>query len=299
MATTDLLSHLKAQEFGLDASNEQKVVDQVLVLLQDSNSEVQNMSVKCLGQLVAGSCRILDATKKVVDLLDDSTASIRDIASLSLKTILLQIPTNSKELPTFVAFLAPTLIKQLQKDSIDLELIDLLSALLTGRYGQVLTSASTSRDLQVQISQVLLSLINNTASVVRKRAISCLSNYASLVYGDLFQNFLQQLVGGLEQKIAILDYDRLLSHLSAIGVLCKASPARIKQDLPKIIKMTLEYVKIDHDELKEQCLATLEIFVDCGVGDCGPLLELGIWGLRYDPNFIDHDMNEDEEMFEE
>jgi cullin-associated NEDD8-dissociated protein 1 len=46
MAINDLHNELQKPEFVLDSQTEPKIIDAVLKLLLDSNSEVQNMAIK-------------------------------------------------------------------------------------------------------------------------------------------------------------------------------------------------------------------------------------------------------------
>lgn len=46
MATNDLMSELKKDTFRVDTPTETKMVSSVLKLLEDNNSEVQNLVVK-------------------------------------------------------------------------------------------------------------------------------------------------------------------------------------------------------------------------------------------------------------
>ena len=51
MACNDLITELKKDVLKLDEEAEKRVAQMLLKLLQDKNGEVQNLAVKCLGEL--------------------------------------------------------------------------------------------------------------------------------------------------------------------------------------------------------------------------------------------------------
>lgn len=52
MACSDLTEELKRESFKLDAANENRVVEALLKLLEDTSGDVQGVAVKSLGPLV-------------------------------------------------------------------------------------------------------------------------------------------------------------------------------------------------------------------------------------------------------
>jgi cullin-associated NEDD8-dissociated protein 1 len=115
MATNDLLIELNKEQFALDNHTEPKVIDAILKQLTDSNSEVQNVAIKCLSPLSKKIRKVLYACQKIVDLLNDQGDSVRDIAALGLKTMLQSIPADCSEIPQITGFLIPALLVQLKK----------------------------------------------------------------------------------------------------------------------------------------------------------------------------------------
>ncbi|XP_036320562.1 cullin-associated NEDD8-dissociated protein 1 isoform X1 [Rhagoletis pomonella] len=94
MATNDLMTELQKDSIKLDDESEKKVVRMVLKLLEDKNGEVQNLAVKCLGPLVI---KVKESqVETIVDTLClnmiSNVEQLRDISSIGLKTVILELP---------------------------------------------------------------------------------------------------------------------------------------------------------------------------------------------------------------
>ena len=101
MATSDLMNDLQKESIKLDDDSERRIVKGVLKLLEDTNGEVQNQAVKCLGPLV---CKVKEAQIEIIcDALCSNCTNmskeaeqLRDISSSGLKTVIASLAaTNS------------------------------------------------------------------------------------------------------------------------------------------------------------------------------------------------------------
>lgn len=100
MATNDLMTELQKDSIKLDDESEKKVVRMILKLLEDKNGEVQNLAVKCLGPLVN---KVKESqVETIVDSLclnmTSNVEQLRDISSIGLKTVILELPQSSNSL---------------------------------------------------------------------------------------------------------------------------------------------------------------------------------------------------------
>lgn len=100
MATNDLMTELQKDSIKLDDESEKKVVRMILRLLEDKNGEVQNLAVKCLGPLVNKVKE--NQVETIVDCLClnmiSNVEQLRDISSIGLKTVILELPQSSNSL---------------------------------------------------------------------------------------------------------------------------------------------------------------------------------------------------------
>ncbi|XP_067622411.1 cullin-associated NEDD8-dissociated protein 1 isoform X2 [Eurosta solidaginis] len=139
MATNDLMTELQKDSIKLDDESEKKVVRMILRLLEDKNGEVQNLAVKCLGPLVN---KVKDSQ---VDTIVDSLClnmisnieQLRDISSIGLKTVILELPQSSNSLaPNVCQRITGKLNDAIEKEdvSVKLEALDILTDLLS-RFG--------------------------------------------------------------------------------------------------------------------------------------------------------------------
>ncbi|CAF3187736.1 unnamed protein product [Rotaria sp. Silwood2] len=99
MAASDLLNHLQNKSFILDNHIQHRIVQGVFKLLEDTNGEVQNQAVKCLGLLV---CKVNKTELELIcDILhliytrkSTHAEQLREISSSGLKTVIASLPTT-------------------------------------------------------------------------------------------------------------------------------------------------------------------------------------------------------------
>ncbi len=87
MATNDLLAALNKESFRLDERMERKVVKVIIGVLDDPNTEVQNVAVKTLPPLVAKIAQELipEVTNPLIQNILSPEEQKRDIASIGTK----------------------------------------------------------------------------------------------------------------------------------------------------------------------------------------------------------------------
>lgn len=196
MATSDLMNDLQKESIKLDDDSERRIVKGVLKLLEDTNGEVQNQAVKCLGPLV---CKVREAQIETIceTLCSNCTnmsrdaEQLRDISSSGLKTVIASLATtNSGATNNISKKIMQRLISAIQQGTAagsagnnaakgantfdlanggqsQLEILDIISDMLS-RFGSNLSSYHS------QLKQILLSHLNSNRSAVRKRVTTSL-----------------------------------------------------------------------------------------------------------------------------
>ncbi|KAJ3341282.1 Cullin-associated NEDD8-dissociated protein 1 [Gonapodya sp. JEL0774] len=323
MAATDMAAALSQPNFVLDDSNERKVVQAILKLIEDVNGEVQNVAVKCLAPLVKKSrdSSISDISDRLCDLLVQKTREeLRDIASIGLKTVIAEIPlaSESTTIPgtsssagvkekererreaTAVSMarrLAPKFVALLKTGSpeILMDVLDLLSDLLA-RFGPAL------QPLLVPIRESLLPLLDHTRPAVRKRAALALGVLVGNEGEKEFADMVTGLVARGADKERKGDWERLRTVVQALGVLSRYSAPKMGAHLDVVVPLVVKYAAMEDDELREICLQTLESLVLRCPSEITPhissIISLSLEYLKYDPNYAG-DEDEDEEGEEE
>lgn len=86
MALNDLISEVKkhGEQFGVDDATEHSTVEQILQLMNDSNTEVKNLAVKALAALIkhVQDSRIQIIIDRLIGYTASSDEGMSDIASL-------------------------------------------------------------------------------------------------------------------------------------------------------------------------------------------------------------------------
>lgn len=195
MAISDLMNDLQKESIKLDDDSERRIVKGVLKLLEDTNGEVQNQAVRCLGPLV---CKVKEAQVEIIcDVLcanctnmSKDAEQLRDISSSGLKTVIASLATNNSGVTNNISKkIMQRLLPAIQQgasttnstapkkanNTMDLanggqsqlEILDIISDMLS-RFGANLSS------FHAQLKQILLSHLNSNRSAVRKRVTTSL-----------------------------------------------------------------------------------------------------------------------------
>lgn len=128
MSTKDLIDQLKLVTSTIDPTLQQPIRDTILRLLDDKNSDVATMAVKCLSQMAQKFSNehltyIVDKLGEIV--VDPTKTSARDIVTDSLQTLITSIADDagSKMATNLIAKLMKGLTQAPNKDGeVDMEM---------------------------------------------------------------------------------------------------------------------------------------------------------------------------------
>ncbi|KAF8303097.1 TIP120-domain-containing protein [Clavulina sp. PMI_390] len=296
MALNDLTNTILEDPtlFGNDEGLESKTVDKVVQLVQDKNSEVKNQAVKCLGQLVKiiKESQLSSVIDNLVNFIGGKDDELRDIAGLALKTVTAELPSEGAISERACSTLTPKLVGQIQQPSTPpetvIEMLAILSILLS-RFPVYLA------DVKPAPATTITPLLDHARIAVRKRAAVVLAQSLTVsnqsTFDDMVAHTLQPALSSSSlpsQRTAVL----------LLGAMGRFSPTQVGAILPSVLPTVLSLVDRDDEELRENCLQTLEALVLRCPSEMNPFLtgaiKSGISLIKYDPNY-NEDM-EDEEM---
>ncbi|KAI6021197.1 armadillo-type protein [Pisolithus marmoratus] len=301
MGLNDLLNEIKQDpnSFLGDESVENKVLRQVLKLVEDKISEVKNQAVKCLGQLIKimREGQVEFVVEALIQFLVGKDEELRDISGLALKTITSELPPDGKIAGKACSELAPKLLNQvLNPDTPPDTLIETLSTLsiLITRF----PAHFSYSQIKPQPLTAIAPLLTHPRPAVRKRAISTLSQFFPIAPPDLCAQLLQTNVFPYLEADANLEPQRTTVNL--VSAILRQSPQQLASSFDRIIPGVLKAVQRDDDELCEGCLQALETLLLRSSAEATPFLssitQTGIQYIKYDPNYTGGD--EDEDMAE-
>ncbi|POW22830.1 hypothetical protein PSHT_00764 [Puccinia striiformis] len=312
MALTDLIKEFPARAnvgekpMYLDEAIEKETVDLVLEMVKDGNTEVKNQAVKTLGVLVksVGDPRMTRIVDKLISYSANEDEQLRDLAGLALKTVVAEIPTNSRLAPTLCNKLTPKLITQLQEMTPSSDVLvthlDVLSDLLV-RFDIYLRS---NPNMQSHALKALLPNLTNPRTAVSKRVVTALGSLAGCCNDDIFFALISKTVmPGLRSSESL----RLKNNVALAGVLARASPERLATVLTELVPLVVKVSQVEEEELRDTSLQTLEsLLLKCPSEMSTfipPIINAATKAIQYDPNYagvdesdeMDIDENENEE----
>jgi cullin-associated NEDD8-dissociated protein 1 len=327
MAASDLLEHLRANGVrAADTETQRRLCRSIITLLTDSSSEVQGMAQRCLPPLsrfvedrhaVFLVEKLLDHVLAVPDPSKETGAahdaaagaglkSLRDVASLGLKSIINDLPTEvdvkgghgpiagtsmaNHMLPRLLAAIDAAEAKG-QAD-LQVEALELLHVLLA-RLAPLLAASHDA------VRATVLPRLASPRRFVCKRATSCLGVLAPVCSAEIFDAIVQAIIAELR---AAQTREKTRTAVHAVWALSKTSGQRLAGDLPVIVPILFELCTEpefeEDDELREHCLQTLESFVDRCTREMAvhadTLAGLVVRLAKYDPNYAASDEDEDE-----
>jgi len=299
MATTDLMTELQKPSIKLDDEIERKIVKMLLNLLEDKNGEVQNLAVKCLGPLVSRVKNI--HVEYIVDTLCKNMISdkdqLRDISSIGLKTVIVDLPKSSPELISVVCNnitgkLTDVIQKRADDVSVQLEALDILSDILS-RFGNQLNKFYTS------IQEALLPLLESQRSAVRKRAITALAHLLTCCELELFNETITFLLKRLNEH-SQGDFTLVPTYIQCLAAISRLCGQRFGAHLQEIVPFIVKLSANSDDELKEYCIQVFDAFLRKAPKEITPYVpqisEICLKYLCHDPNYNYDDGEDDEEM---
>ncbi|KAI8826801.1 armadillo-type protein [Fimicolochytrium jonesii] len=292
MATNDLMGALQSDSFQMEDVNEKKVVSALIKLLEDSNGEVQNVAVKCFAPLVKKihENQLQEVVDQLCRLLTDKREDLRDIAGIGIKTVVIELPSDSPVSSKVVSQLVPKLLQQFSPDVKDpqLDVIDILSEILS-RFGQSLALGPGGLQLQRSIKNTLFPILNHSRAAARKRATAALGHLVAHLSDELFEELVKAVLNELQQRSSSSDYDKLRTHIGCLAALSRYSSPRLAQHLDDALPLVFQYIEINDDELRENCLHALDSFVLRCPTEMTPhipkVIAIALKYLKHDPNF--------------
>ncbi|RDB24577.1 Cullin-associated NEDD8-dissociated protein 1 [Hypsizygus marmoreus] len=304
MGLNDLMTEIKQDQtcFLGDEAMENKVLNQVLALVEDKISEVKNQAVKCLGQLIKiiRQSQMELAVDKLIDFSGGQDEELRDISGLALKTITAELPPDGKVAATACAKLTPKLLGQIQNPNTPPEaLVETLSILsiLISRFPLLLASSTFTPEPLT----VLAPLLSHPRPVVRKRAIITISQFSPISQPKLFDELLNTNVFPFLEPGA--DVEKQRTTVNLVAAVARQSPGQIAGVLGRVVPGILKAVERDDDELREGSLQALEaILLRCPT-EITPYLDaivqVGNQYIKHDPNYAGNDGDEEMDVDEE
>ncbi|KZT42868.1 ARM repeat-containing protein [Sistotremastrum suecicum HHB10207 ss-3] len=300
MALSDITNAIKQDpsSFVGDEGVENRVLQNVLLLIEDKISEVKNQAVKCLGQItkVIREAQMDILMERLIDLSSNKDEETRDIAALALKTITAELPLEGKIAQKTCLKLTPKLLTQVADPSARqeslIEVLSILSILIT-RFPAYLS------DPNIQPAPVgaITPLLGHSRPAVRKQAILTLAQFLPTSTPEQFQSLLRQsIIPGLASSH--LESKRTVVQL--VAAIARYAPQKIAADLGDVVPGVLKATNQDDAELRESGLRAVETIVLRCPSEITPFLKdivaLGVGLIKYDPNYAGDDDDEDAEM---
>jgi hypothetical protein len=272
MATSDLMNDLQKESIKLDDDSERRIVKGVLKLLEDTNGEVQNQAVKCLGPLV---CKVKEPQIEIIcetlcsncTNMSKDAEQLRDISSSGLKTVIASLATtNSGATSNITKKIMQRLLTAIQQctttnnlntkkpnNTLDLanggqsqlEILDIISDMLS-RFGANLSS------FHPQLKQILLNHLNSNRSAVRKRVTTSLSYLLETCDLQLFNEILTILLNELQHKPSSASTNKksasteanatIKTYVQALTSICRLASQRLSEHMHDIVRITLSFI---------------------------------------------------------
>ncbi|EJT98870.1 TIP120-domain-containing protein [Dacryopinax primogenitus] len=315
MAMNDFITDMRSGGLSFDTQSESTLVDEVLKHMDDSNSEVKNLTVKCVALMI----KLVSEQKKelimnsLVGYLGGNKDDVRDLTSLALKTITMEIPTVGPLANLVANTLVPQLLVILKNPNTKPELILESLTVLTTVLSRLSAPLTKTPDQLQQAFDILRNLLDHSRVAVRKRAIVALANLIPLTSPKTFQPLLEALLTAFSNPaISVSQRTTAVQLLAAVG---RHAPDRLAPSAPAIVESLIsalesgakdedeESERKEMEELKEGALQALEqLVLGCGKEVTPMLVQIcavGVELMKYDPNYAGDAMDEDEDEVEE
>ncbi|KZT58404.1 TIP120-domain-containing protein [Calocera cornea HHB12733] len=316
MAMNDFIADMRSGALTFDTQSETTLVDEVLKHMDDSNSEVKNLTVKCVALMI----KLVSEGKKelimnsLIGYLGGNKDDVRDLTSLALKTITMEIPTVGSLANLVANTLVPQLLIILKNPNTKPELILESLTVLTTVFSRLSAPLTKTPDQLQQAFDILRNLLDHSRVAVRKRAIVALANLIPLTPPQTFQPLLDALLQAFSNPaISVSQRTTAVQLLAAVG---RHAPDRLAPSATAIVDsliVALASGPVDEDEeeaerkemeeLKEGALQALEqLVLGCGKEVTALLVQIcavGVELMKYDPNYAGDAMDEDEDEAEE
>lgn len=312
MAIIDFQKEAKQPNYRIEEPVEKELFKEILKLvIDDTNIEVKNMGAQCLAtltQLATKPGNIISAVDSLLKYSATDEEAQRDIATLSLKNMLVELGHSRQFAAETVDKVVQGVCKQLQTPGIAtqhaVELLDILSLI----YTQFAAIISAKPALQSSSLSVLLLLLSNSRPHIRKRSIHAIGQLIPSASNETFETLSQAIVSVFsdgsdedmetEEESDLAESVKRTAYSGLVGTLGKTSPAKIGKVLESIIPGILALSELTEDEeALEASMMTLEtLVVRCPVEIApflGQITKRATVLLKYDPNYAG---DEDDDM---
>lgn len=285
-------------------------------LLKDTNSEVQGMAMKCLAPLTA-FVETLQASYIVDKLLDhvvDGDAlkpsagspenigvkAMRDVSSISLKSILAELPPESQKAVIISKSIAPRLVLTIRSTKATGDTVDVLIEAFELLYDILNRMGILLADHHDDICDAILRQLPSSSAIIAKRAISCLGALAATSENSLFTRIVNKAISDLQTQPS---RTVIRTSVQIIWRLSRTSGHRLAVHVPVLVPILFNYcsseIYKEDDELREHCMETLASFclrcrremIPFGstLANCVVIL------AKYDPNYVEDDDNDEDQ----
>ncbi|KAF2663490.1 ARM repeat-containing protein [Microthyrium microscopicum] len=280
MGLSDLSGLLNAASpniFSSDYSIAAKTVDALIQCLQDTNGEVQNMAVQCVGPFVNKvpeqvTCVLIEKISTMsTDTIVDSS-----IPALALRQIVVSLPrpspgvTRSKPvieaynaiskamIPRLTGYIVvhpgnaqqalppppPSMLTIDMEQGTDSNAMDVLIE-VANCFGIMLREAEVTA-----LTEISLKVIKSgrTSQVLKKKAVTAMSHFAIYLSDNLLGVFMQQVISALSKPSLTKSHRKL--YFSLIGSVCRAIPEKFAPFLSRVAPFALSALsqdEIDND----------------------------------------------------
>ncbi|XP_052260170.1 cullin-associated NEDD8-dissociated protein 1-like isoform X7 [Dreissena polymorpha] len=218
----------------------------------------------------------------------------RDISSIGLKTVIIELPPSSTALAASICKkitgrLTSAITKQ-EDMSVQLEALDILGDLLS-RFGGLLISFHPT------ILQSLLPQLSSPRLAVRKRAIIAIGFLVMSCNNALFVELIDFLLSSLGKNSST---STTRTYIQCVGAISRQAGHRFGWALDKIMPLIIKFCSLEDDELREYCLQAFESFVRRCPKEISPfvgdIIEICLKYICHDPNYNYDDGVEDADM---
>jgi cullin-associated NEDD8-dissociated protein 1 len=234
---------------------------------------------------------------KLVDMCADADDSIRDIASLALKTVFSNIsPDNMPGTRPLADQMVPLVLKQMVKDAAVELLVEHcgLISLLLKRFGRFVSTAHVDK-----ITTTSFTLLKHARAVVKKKACLLMGDLVEWTDDAKFASIVQT----LNKDLAKASAENAKTIVACFTQVCKRDTrlaAYVESFVPAILSML--HKQNQDEELRENCLQCLEACTSMKVEMAlyaVETMDAAIALLSFDPNYEQEDDMEQDDVVDD
>jgi hypothetical protein len=248
--------------------------------------------------------QIVAISRKLSHLIVNGNASLRDIYSICMKTLITDVPDSMSKAVTFN--LVDSLISGIESQTEDVkkECLDNIGDLLK-RFGHLLREAEFNRIMSATFSQ-----LKHPRGTIRKRASNTLGALAFVVSDQSLNELISALLTRIEELESGSKSNKASAEcttlISTIGVISRTVGYKLSKYLDRIVPLFIRFCGSPDDEdlqneqgneLRESCFPGLESIVIRCPKEITPyiseILSNALLFTKYDPNYAFDDEDED------